>query len=154
MVLNDDRPTANPRVTLAMERLFKAPREMVFSAFTQAELLRSWLCPSGFTTRQAYADARIGGRFAVEMISPEGASYRVGGRYLEMSPPELLILSWTWESGHAMAGIETLVRVELASHGADTLMVMTHSGLIDEAERSGHEQGWTGAFDKLAALVA
>ena len=154
MVLNNDRPTANPRVTLAMARVFRAPREMVFSAFTRAELLRSWLCPAGYSIRRAHADARIGGRFAVEMVSPDGVSYRVGGRYLEMTPPELLVLSWTWEPAHAMAGIETLVRVDLAGHGADTLMVMTHSGLVDEAERSGHEQGWTGAFDKLAALVA
>ncbi|BCH29525.1 activator of HSP90 ATPase [Mesorhizobium sp. L-8-10] len=139
---------------LDMRRTFRAPPSLVFETFTRAELLRRWMCPHGYTVQTAHADARIGGGFRIEMQSPEGVGYEVAGRYLEMRAPELLVLSWIWEKGHGMAGIETIVRVELSAQGSDTLMVMTHSGLLGEHERADHEQGWSGAFDNLAGLLA
>lgn len=144
----------NADFLLDMRRIFRAPPSLVFETFTSAELLRQWMCPSGYTVRAAHADARIGGGFRIEMLSPEGVAYKVSGSYLEMRAPELLVLGWIWEKGHGMAGIETIVRVELSAQGSGTLMVMTHSGLIGEAERTDHEQGWSGAFDNLAALLA
>lgn len=139
---------------LNMRRVFRAPRELVFEAFTRAEMLRQWMCPQGYTIQAAHADPRIGGRFHLDMRSPDGTSYRVGGFYLEMRAPELLVLTWTWEQGHSMPDIETVIRVELSAQDKETLMVMTHSGLASEAECAAHEQGWTGAFDNLAALLA
>jgi glutathione S-transferase len=139
---------------LDMRRVFRAPPALVFQAFTRAEMLRHWMCPEGYVLRAAHADPRIGGRFHLEMLSPEGVSYRVGGFYLEMRAPELLVLTWTWEQGHSMRDIETVIRVELSAQGNDTLMVMTHSGLASEAECAAHERGWNGAFDNLVALLA
>lgn len=139
---------------LDMRRVFRAPRELVYEAFTRAEMLRHWMCPEGYAIRAAHADPRVGGRFHIEMLSPEGVSYRVGGFYLEMRAPELLVLTWTWEPGHTMPDIETVIRVELSAQGKDTLMVMTHSGLVSEAERAAHQLGWAGAFNNLDALLA
>jgi uncharacterized protein YndB with AHSA1/START domain len=147
-------PGDRANFVLDMRRTFRAPRELVFRAFTQAEMLRHWICPAGYGIGAAHADPRVGGRFHVEMRSPEGTVYRADGFYIEMRPPELLVLTWTWAAGHTMPDVETVIRIEFSAQGEETLMVMTHSGLVSEAERAAHEEGWNGAFDKLAVLLA
>ncbi len=139
---------------LHMRRVFRAPRERVFNAFTRAEAMRQWMCPKEFTVPSAEADFRLGGRFRVAMRAPDGNTVAVSGTYQEIQPPELLVFTWQWEPGHSMAGIQTTVRVELFDRGAETMMLMTHTGLPSEEERASHEWGWSGAFETLAALVS
>lgn len=144
---------------VSMRRVLDAPCEKVFAALTRPDMLRHWMCPAGFSVPAVETDLRVGGRFRIEMrapggapCSPEGAVYTATGIYQEIRAPELLVYTWTWEPGHTMAGVETVIRVELSAQGSKTLLVMTHSGLPNEAERAGHEQGWSGAYDKLVAL--
>jgi glutathione S-transferase len=139
--------------SLVMTRRFAAQRELVFTAISQAEHLQHWMCPAGFTVPNATGELRVGGRFRVEMVSPEGEVFTVGGEYLLIDPPKRLIFTWQWEPGHSMAGIETTVSIELTERSGETELTMTHFGLPSEAERNSHEQGWTGAYENLKQWV-
>ncbi|MBC7984000.1 MAG: SRPBCC domain-containing protein, partial [Candidatus Obscuribacterales bacterium] len=130
---------------LVMTRRFAAKRELVFTAISSAEHLKNWMCPAGFTVPSATAELRIGGRFRVEMLSPEGELFVVGGVYRVIEPPGRLAFTWIWETEHTMPGIETTVTIQLAAQGDETVLTMTHTGLPNEAERASHENGWTGA---------
>ena len=58
----------------------------------------------------------------------------------------------TWEADHALAGVETNIRIELSAQGERTFLLMTHFGLPTEDERTGHQGGWTGALTNLERL--
>ncbi|HTE43178.1 MAG TPA: SRPBCC domain-containing protein, partial [Steroidobacteraceae bacterium] len=74
--------------SLIMTRRYAAPRDLVFAAISQAEHLQHWMCPEGFTVPVTEAEARVGGRFRIQMKSPEGQIFVVGGVYLLIDSPK------------------------------------------------------------------
>lgn len=78
------------------------------------------------------------------------------GEYKEISPPERLAYTWSWEAGpeSAMAGSEnSLVTVEFLEDGDGTLVRLTHSGLANEQIREMHVQGWQAVLANLERSV-
>jgi uncharacterized protein YndB with AHSA1/START domain len=68
--------------------------------------------------------------------------------YLEVVKPERLSMSWRWTGGAEDPG-ESLVEIRLRVVAEGTELTLTHSRLRDEESRPSHEEGWTGALDKL-----
>ena len=58
---------------LRVSRVFPAPRETVFKAWSSADHVKRWFCPNGYSVPEATVEMRVGGRFEVCMRSPEGA---------------------------------------------------------------------------------
>lgn len=148
-------PAAGPEgeTTLQVTRRFKAPREAVFKAFTDPETLRRWWGPPGFTCPVARVDARPGGRYYIEMVSPTGSVHRLGGTFREVSPPGRLVYTWAWLQGET-PGHETLVTIELHAVGGETELRLRHDGFESTSSRDSHRGGWTGCFDRLEAMAA
>src|SRR5687768_8193997 len=92
--------SASGGTVLRVERTFRAPREEVFDAWLEPELLRQWLTGPGGTSPHAEVDARIGGEFRISMTSRVGELFalipgqtgvvHMVGRYLEIARPERL----------------------------------------------------------------
>ena len=59
------------KMTLLIKRSFKAPREELFAAWTQADTLQKWWGPEGFTAPSVEMDLKVGGKYRVEM-QPSG----------------------------------------------------------------------------------
>jgi len=59
----------------------------------------------------------------------DGGIFPATGTYTEVHTPKVLAFTWTWETGHPMAGVETNIRIELSAQGKDTFELMTHFGL-------------------------
>ena len=74
-------------------REFDAPRELVFSAWTEPRLLAQWWGPPPFTAPVCEMDARVGGVYRVVMRSPEGVDYPITGVFREVTPPERLVMT-------------------------------------------------------------
>lgn len=72
---------------IVMTRVFDAPRELVFAAFTEARHLEQWWGPEGFGTRVEKCEARVGGETRYVMVSGDGTEYPAEGVYLEFEPP-------------------------------------------------------------------
>jgi len=147
------RNSASAEHELVIRRTFNAPRELVFRAWTEPQLLAQWSCPRGFSFTEQRGELRAGGSFAATMRSPEGTEHRLRGVYREIVPPERLVFTHWWVDERGSPGPETLVTVTLTEHHGRTEM-MFHQGIFASvAAREGHEQGWQSCFERLAELL-
>ncbi len=144
--------TTISQTTLQIRRTFAAPREEVFEAWTQPEKLTKWLCrvTEQHSMRILELDVRVGGRYRLEVTTPEGNRYLLSGTYREVQPAERLAFSWKWE-GDLDVG-ETLVTVEFRARGDSTEIVLTHKLFPNTTARDHHTMGWNGCFDRLARM--
>ena len=145
--------TADEEVLIT--RIFDAPRERVWRAWTDPEDVAAWFGPEHFDTpsEKVRIDLRVGGRYELTMVRRDnGAEFPVGYEIVELVAPELLVLRSDPMPEMGMPE-PTVCRVELHDHGAKTRMTLT-DGLYPAAARTPTEAGWRSAFDKLAARVA
>jgi uncharacterized protein YndB with AHSA1/START domain len=143
------------RSVLRMERTFKAPRQAVFDAWTSPEVLRRWW-PAGsdWDTPVAQVDVRVGGKLRLVMRSPDGQEFGGSGEYVEITPPEHLVFTWTWD-GHEEHEGSQVVEVEFYERSdGTTTVVLTNRGLRDEESKRSHEEGWRASFDNLDRVLA
>jgi uncharacterized protein YndB with AHSA1/START domain len=146
-----DRRTGEPEVILT--RLFDAPRDIVFDAFTNPEHLRHWFGPNGFTVPTAESDARPGGKFAVCMnfTDGDGKDYWARGEYKEVVPPQRLVMTMSGEGSDGNIE-DTHVTITFTERGGKTLVIIHQTGM-PIAQIAGASQGWTQSLDKLAAYL-
>ena len=143
-----DAAPLNKEITLQLKRLFKAPREKVFAAWTDPKQMKQWIIPQeGFSVPNVEADLRIGGKYRIEMLSPEGICHTAVGTYREITVPEKLVFSWFWENRPGEG--ETLVTVEFYEQGSTTEVVLTHELFQNKGVRDEHVTGWSGALGQL-----
>ncbi len=138
--------------TLSIERAFRAPRERVFDAFTNEEVLRRWWhAEHDWETSVAEVDLRVGGEVRVVMRDPHtGQEYGGGGRYTEIDRPHRLAFTWLWDDRTE----RQLIEIDFEDRDGATLVRFTHSGLWDEEAVRSHEDGWGKAFDNLERALA
>lgn len=94
---------------IVLSRVYEAPRELVFAAWTQAEHLTKWFGPKAFTTKTHECDLRVGGRWRFDMIAPDGTVYDNRIVFLQIRAPDLLV----FDHGHDKDDDETRFRVTL-----------------------------------------
>jgi uncharacterized protein YndB with AHSA1/START domain len=94
---------------IVLSRVYEAPRELVFAAWTKEEHLTKWFGPKGFTTKTHECDVRVGGRWRFDMIAPDGTVYDNRMVYLEIKAPELLVV----DHGHDKDDDDTRFRVTI-----------------------------------------
>jgi uncharacterized protein YndB with AHSA1/START domain len=134
--------------SLTLVRRIKARPSIVFDALTTPEGIACWWGPDDGPVLAAESDPRVGGRFRVRFRMFDGSEHESSGEYLEVAKPERLSMTWRWTGGVEDPG-ESLVEIRLRAIADGTELTFTHSRLHDEESRRGHEQGWTGALDKL-----
>ncbi len=137
---------------LRLSRRFKAPREVVFRAFTDPAALAKWFGPEGMSVGNVKVDLRPGGAYSMAFNQADGGSHGLSGVYREISPPERLVMTWIWDHGD-LAGIETLVTIELAEAGDETELNLIHEKLPSQESLDLHSQGWTSTFNCLDQLL-
>jgi uncharacterized protein YndB with AHSA1/START domain len=147
-----DLPTAQDQQVL-ITRVFDAPRDLVFQAWTDPDHVAQWFGPEGFDTPRETVtiDLRVGGRFELEMVQRHsGALFPVRYEIIELDPPRLLVLESDPMPEMGMHE-PTLTRIELHDHGDKTRMTLGDGPYTQSAHA---EAGWNGAFAKLEALLA
>lgn len=87
-----DQTTSALDREIVLVRVLDAPRDAVFSAWTDAEAFCRWFGPDGFTCTVRQMDVRPGGRARFDMVSPDGTVYANRFDYLEIAPDERLVL--------------------------------------------------------------
>jgi uncharacterized protein YndB with AHSA1/START domain len=139
---------------LVIKRVFDAPRELVFKAWTDPEHLKQWSAPEGFTIPVAEGDLRPGGKWRSMMQKPDGTELWLGGVYREIVEPERLVFTHAWDDKNGKPGHETVVTVTLVERDGKTEMTF-RQGLFESVEsRDGHQGGWTECFDRLEELLS
>ena len=145
-------PTADQQVLIT--RIFEAPRERVFKAWTDPDEVAAWYGPENWDAprEEIHIDLRVGGRWELTMTQRDGdGAFAIGYDIVELVEPELLVLR---SDPMPEAGMPepTIVRVELHDHGDKTRMTLS-DGPLPHSGRDRAESGWTAALDKLASHV-
>ena len=79
--------------TLSLTRDFNAPREEVFKAWTDQEIIMKWFGPKGVSTESARIDLKVGGKYEFELKLPDGKISTHHGEYREIDPPNKLVFT-------------------------------------------------------------
>ena len=156
MRASDDGASSASGHELTVTRVFDAPREVVFAAWTDAEQAAQWWGPQGFTTISCDMDVRVGGAYRACMRSPEGTIHCRRGIYRELVPPERLVFTFAWEKGGVEGhGPETVVTVTFADAGRSKTRLTLHQALFEtESARDAHQGGWASCMERFAAYLA
>lgn len=128
---------------------FDAPRQQVFDAFTHAHAMQEWYGPETFTCPHVESDPRPGGKYLIEMRSPDGVAHIVSGEYQEVRVPEKLVFTWAWLEGKK-PGHESLVTITFVAKDGGTEMTLLHSGLASVEDAQSHEGGWSSSLNDLS----
>ena len=144
-------------IEIVLTRTIRAPRSLVFEAWTRAEHFERWFAPNGFSITDVMLDARPGGRLRFCHHSPYGDEPAwITGEYIVVDPPRRLVhkLSFADASGHAIQrpgfAFESTVEVTLEERDGLTDLTVRHSGLSVE---QGEHEGWTETLDHLVELL-
>ena len=142
---------------IVMSRVFDAPRNLVFDAWTKPELLERWLgVREGWSMVVCEVDLRVGGAYRFVWRGLDGAEMGMGGVYREIVAPERLVATESfddpWYPGEA---IDTTVLVEEGGKTTVTTKVLYESEEIRDAVlESGMARGVAESYDMLAEYLA
>lgn len=142
---------------IRITRLFDAPRELVWKAWTTPAMLVHWFGCAVFSTVDAAVDLREGGHWRVVLRTPEGEDIPSYGTYTAVRPIDHLAFTHQWEKAPVNvnpAHHPTQVTVDLHEEGAKTRLEFRQTGLVSEASRDSHIGGWCDSMDALAVKLA
>lgn len=148
---------------LKITRVFDAPRELVWKAWTDPAMAKHWMGPRGFEATEFVTPAEPGGRWHLTMVghrpgTEHVVTLRQSGVTKESRPPELLVYTFAWED-RSKVGLsespfkENIVTVRFEEQGDKTVMHFTQAPFATESERDGHTGGWNSAFDRFADFM-
>ena len=153
--------TATPTTDreLVLTRLIDAPREKLFKAWTDPELLKQWFSPRPWTTPVIEVDVRAGGANLIVMRGPDGTEFPNRGVYLEVVENERLVFTdaytKAWEPSEKPFMTAIITFEDEAGQTRYTARVLHWTVADREAhEKMGFHQGWGLCTDQLAALAA
>ena len=150
---------AERRITLA--RVLKAPRALVWKAWTDTQMLKEWWGPENFTNPKVEGEVRVGGEMHITMHGPKGSpfdsDFPMVKRYREIVPGKKLVFDNEPLGPNGERLIEGLTIVTFTDHSDGTMIEVTTSGkaLMPEAVAmlGGMDQGWSRSLDKLTRLA-
>ncbi len=152
--MTDSTPAAATDQEVLITRIFDAPRERVFRAWTDPDEVAEWYGPAQFDTprEKIHIELRVGGRYELTMVQrSNGAEFPAGYDIVELVEPELLVLRSDPMPEYGMPE-PVITRVEFHDHGDKTRMTLSDGPY--PTNRGHAEAGWSAAFDKLASFVA
>lgn len=157
--MSDADAVPNSNRELVLTRIIDAPRESVYRAWTEPELLKQWFAPLPYTTPHAELDVRPGGANLIVMSDPEGNEFANRGVYLEVAKNERLVItdaySTAWEPSQKAFMTVILTFEDMGGKTRYTARVRHWTMADREAhENMGFHEGWGQCADQLAALAA
>ena len=161
------KSAVNETERMVVTRVFDAPRELVWKAWTDPQYVMQWWGPKGFTAPVCKIDFRVGGKFLCCMKSPDGQEGWTAGEYHEIVPHEKIVYSMYFADSNgnevdpAQYGIEheaiddarDMVIFEDFGNG-QTKLTMIGNETMEDAKNSGQLEGWNQLLDKVAAVIA
>src|SRR5206468_12496497 len=139
-------------------RVFDAPRELVWKAWTDPKHLAQWWGPKGFTNPVCEVNLRPGGAIRIDMRGPDGTVYPMTGVYRAIVEPERLVFVSAALDEEGKPLFEVLNTVTFAELGDKTKLTVQARVVQSTAKAApylkGMEEGWKQTIERLAAFMA
>lgn len=156
---------------LVLKRTIAAPREHVYAAFTDPELLSRWWGPSDYTVPVAETDPHPSGHYRLVMRAPDGTDYPVQGIFVQADEPERVVMTdeayelpqdWADLNHEYRREDDTPLRMilrvlfEETDDGTELTIISRFPRVEDKnAElQSQAVEGWSQSLEKLERLLA
>jgi uncharacterized protein YndB with AHSA1/START domain len=159
--------TSDETDRMVVTRVFDAPRESVWKAWTDPKYVMQWWGPKGFTAPVCRMDFRVGGKSLCCMKAPDGQEFWNAIEYREIVRHEKIVSSMYFadsegnrvepaQLGIEHESIEGAYDVTVFEEFGDGQTRLTHIGNepMESAKNSGQMEGWNQVLDKVAAVVA
>jgi uncharacterized protein YndB with AHSA1/START domain len=155
MAARNSAATQPEERVLVIERIFDAPRDLVWKAWTEPERVAQWMGPRGFTSSVLKADFRPGGAYRFHMRGPDGVDRWQQGVYREIVEPERIVCTYAWADVEGKpTRPETLLTVSFAEQGEKTMLILHQAVFESVTARDLHGQGWSSTLERLAECLA
>jgi uncharacterized protein YndB with AHSA1/START domain len=150
---------------LEITRVFNAPRDIVWKAWTDPNRIRQWWGPRGYTAPECSMNFRVGGNIHLCMRSPEGRDFWSTGTYREIVVPERIVVtdSFADDKGNIVPAshygftdplpLEMQIILTFTAQRGATLFNLQHVGMPPGMMQELAEQGWNESFDKLDSIL-
>jgi uncharacterized protein YndB with AHSA1/START domain len=152
---------------MVVTRVFDAPRELVWKAWTDPKYVMQWWGPKGFTSPFCEMDFRVGGKFRYCMRTPDGQEFWNAGEYHEIVPHEKIVSSMYFadSEGNRVEAAELGIEHEAIEGAYDvtlfedlgngqTKLTFIGNETMQNAIESGQMEGMKQILDKVAAVIA
>lgn len=154
MPVNGSNRVAEPETKeLLITRIFNAPRETIFTLWTEPHHVVQWWGPKHHPATQMMMDVRPGGKWRACLRSVEdGKELWMNGTFREINKPERIVFTFMWEE-EGERGIETLITISFVEVNGKTEMHFHQAPFQSNTERDGHTEGWMNTFDRLEEMI-
>ena len=140
---------------LVITRVFDAPRELVFKAWTDPQHLVHWMGPRGFKSTVERSELRPGGAYRIHMRGPQDDDHWTQGIFREIDEPERLVMAGSWADAEGKpTSPETLLTLTFEDYEGKTRMTLHQAVFESMTARDAHRGGWNSSFDRLAEYLA
>lgn len=133
---------------LHLEKILAVPPERVFGAFVDADQLRSWWGPAGYTVPSLRFDATEGEDYRIVMQQPDGSVFHIRGRFRAVEPPRRLDFTFIYEEPDP-DDQETLVTLTFDSAESGTRVILDQGPFKTTARLELHREGWNDTLERL-----
>ncbi len=161
------KSTVNEIERMVVTRVFDAPRELVWKAWTDPNYVMQWWGPKGFTALVCKMDFRVGGKCLYCTRTPDGQEFWNGGEYHEIVPHEKIVSSMYFSDSEgnkvepaqlgieheAIEGAHDVILFEDLGNG-QTKLTFIGNETMENAIKTGQLEGMNQILDKAAAVVA
>jgi uncharacterized protein YndB with AHSA1/START domain len=149
---------------LTLTRIFDAPRDVVFAAWTEPKHLAQWFGPRGFTIPSCTVEAKLGGEMRLVMRANDEIAAAIGTRdhpvhcvFKEFEKPSRLGFTNDAVDADGNVILNAYTTVTFEDQGGKTRMTF-HTEASGKGGQvammlHGMEQGWSESFDKLAEIL-
>ncbi|MFA9440228.1 SRPBCC family protein [Uliginosibacterium sp. sgz301328] len=140
---------------LVISRVLRAPREALWRAWSEPELLKQWWCPRPWTTDVRAFDLRPGGAFHTFMQGPDGGTSDNPGSFLEVVPQSRLVftsmLTAGWRPNTPWLGFTAIITMTDEGDGCRYVAQVMHPDIAscEQHEKLGFFDGWNTAITQL-----
>jgi uncharacterized protein YndB with AHSA1/START domain len=160
------KSTVNETERMVVTRIFDAPRELVWKAWTDPKYVMQWWGPKGFTSPVCQMDFRVGGKYLICTTTPDGQEFWHGGEYHEIVPHEKITSSMYFSDSkgnkvepaqlgiehEAIEGAHDVILFEDLGNG-QTKLTFIGNEPMESAKNSGQLEGMNQVLDKVAEVV-
>lgn len=136
---------------LIITRVFDAPPDLVWKAWTEPARVMKWFGPKGFTLPVCEMDLRTGGAFRFVMRAPDGHEYPAENVFVDVTPPHWLAFRGAIDP---VPGHHVLTLVTFNPRGKQTKLTMHQAFSFESDATRGAPIGWSQTLDRLEEFVA
>jgi uncharacterized protein YndB with AHSA1/START domain len=138
---------------LRLERVYDAPPEVVFDAFTDPDAQRELYADAPDWIVEAECDLRVGGRWTITFGPPDGTPARETNVFQVVDRPRRLVYTSTMTMPDG-ASIDTRMQVTFEEQDGRTRMTLIQRGFPTPERRDEFESGWASILDGLGRVVS